>query len=107
MRTLSKPIAQPRPVSRISARRAKRTTEIAQENDFKNAVWARDGWKCRHCGRAVKRGAVDMLQRGEVHHIEPRSRAKGKRYDVRNGVVLCVECHGKAQRHEITIGRVK
>ena len=88
---------------------------------FRDAVWNReaakdpwsgsgDGWVsiqwayCEHCGETVLR--CSEISTGDVHHRIGR-RNKSTRYDPRNGVLLCnsmgKNCHGKAQRHEITV----
>lgn len=54
---------------------------------WRNAVLSRDGYKCRKCG-ATKR-------RLDAHHIFPFTDYPDKRFDVGNGVTLCVRCHKK------------
>jgi hypothetical protein len=96
----------------------KQITARKQRNDakglkaFRDAVWARESarlsredesreWaRCQHCARFVMQ--ADGHRHGEVHHRIGR-RAKATRYDPANGVLLCHDCHGKAQRHEITV----
>lgn len=57
---------------------------------WRNAVFKRDGKRCRVCGS--EKGLV-------VHHIIPFSRDKDSRFSVNNGIILCEECHRKV--HEV------
>ena len=61
----------------------KRKPKDTRMVDWALAVRARDGNKCRYCGR------TDTLN---THHIYSRSR-KATRYDVDNGITLCVAHH--------------
>lgn len=51
-------------------------------------VYHRDGYACRECGDS--RGG--NLQ---AHHIVPWAKDKSLRFDVSNGITLCVDCHRK------------
>jgi len=56
--------------------------------EWRRAVYGRDDFTCKECG-----------QRGgklHAHHIEHFSKNKALRFDVSNGVTLCVSCHRKA-----------
>jgi 5-methylcytosine-specific restriction endonuclease McrA len=53
------------------------------------AVFRRDGFKCRHCGRSGKRVRL------EADHIKPRSVFPELTYVVSNGRTLCRSCHVK------------
>lgn len=66
-------------------RSERRTVEYQQ---WRNAVFARDGYACQHCGDA--RGG--NLQ---AHHLKPFASHPHLRYDVANGVTLCRDCHEK------------
>ena len=56
--------------------------------NWRNAVFERDGYKCLTCGRTEKLHA---------HHIEPYMRCVEKRYDVNNGQTLCASCHARLE----------
>ncbi len=98
--------------------KAKRDREDAQAlKAFRDACWHREELKqewigstfqwarCQSCGVVVQRGHGVFLT-GEIHHRIGR-RNKATRFDPSNGVLLCNalvnDCHGKAQRHEITV----
>lgn len=58
--------------------------------DFKYKLWrskvyARDNWTCQTCG---KRGCYL-----EAHHIKGWTNYPQLRYEVKNGVALCKNCH--------------
>jgi 5-methylcytosine-specific restriction endonuclease McrA len=60
---------------------------------FRDAVFARDGHKCRACGA----GYVD--DKGlDAHHITDRTLMPNGGYVVENGISLCPECHVKAEK---------
>lgn len=52
---------------------------------WRHAVYSRDGWTCQDCG-----------QRGgelNAHHLAEWAKAPAQRYDLENGLTLCVQCH--------------
>jgi predicted restriction endonuclease len=60
-------------------------------NDFRNKVFKRDDYTCQHCG--VKGGKL------EAHHIKSWSKYPDDRYDIKNGITLCVDCHKKTDNY--------
>lgn len=52
---------------------------------WRSMVYERDNWTCQTCG---KRG-VEL----NAHHIKEWANYPELRYDLNNGVTLCVECH--------------
>lgn len=52
---------------------------------WRSDVFTRDNWTCQTCG---KRGVYL-----EAHHIKSWSHHLKYRYDVDNGITLCLECH--------------
>src|SRR3990167_3212246 len=54
------------------------------DSKWSKLVRERDG-KCRRCGRKPPYAL-------NAHHIMPRSRSN-TRYDLKNGLTLCVTCH--------------
>ena len=58
--------------------------------NWRNSVFERDKYECKHCGSKEKLNA---------HHIEPYLKCVEKRYDIDNGLTLCLPCHC---RHDST-----
>lgn len=94
------PKPQPRIVDRVAYKREREQAAAA----FRAQVWERDGYCCRCCGRRVFRTTRAVPERGEVHHLRPRSLAKAKRLDPKNAVLLCAHpCHVDVTLHRLTI----
>lgn len=83
----------PKPTPRLIDRVAHKREREAKAAAFRKAVWARDGSKCRHCGRRVVHTAALVPSRGEVHHRRGRNVAPEDRFNVRAAVLLCGVCH--------------
>lgn len=72
---------------------SKENTLLRQSSDYKNwrsNVYNRDEYTCQCCG---KKG-VNL----NAHHIKNFSNNKSKRYDIENGITLCVGCHNYFHR---------
>jgi len=54
---------------------------------WREAVFRRDGWTCQKCG--LVGGKLN------AHHIKSFSKFPNLRFDVSNGMTLCVGCHQK------------
>ena len=57
---------------------------------FREAVFGRDGHRCRMCGA---QGPLD------AHHITDRNAMPGGGYVAANGISLCHPCHMKAEEY--------
>ena len=68
---------------------------------WKDNVLKRDGYKCQHCGGWHK--GIKL----QVHHIFKWHLYPKFRYDIRNGIVLCRECHKLYDENERVIWQVK
>lgn len=58
---------------------------------WREAVFSRDNWTCQECG--VRGGRL------QAHHIEGFFEAPDKRWDVNNGITLCIKCHKKTDNY--------
>lgn len=85
-------------VPRDHERRAHDTLDATLMSCWRDEVWRRDGdgsgreGHCRRCNRWLTRDSfANRESRGECHHVSGRGAAV--RHDVRNGMLLCPECH--------------
>lgn len=62
-------------------------------NRWRRAVVSRDGGRCRRCGG---RGQV------HAHHLRSWAENPDLRFDIDNGVTLCVECHEATHGRALT-----
>ena len=84
-RAVPKHEIEPREITKERTRKSK----DQQAKAFRDAVWARDGGRCRATGDPlVRQGTTDAKQIGEVDHSIPRSLAPERIYDVTNGLLL-------------------
>jgi 5-methylcytosine-specific restriction endonuclease McrA len=61
---------------------------------FRDAVFTRDGNKCRGCGWGLFRpGELEL----DAHHITDRTLMPNGGYVKENGISLCPTCHEKAE----------
>lgn len=60
---------------------------------WRNAVYARDNYTCQHC--AVRGCRKTPLN---AHHIKTWRDFPDLRYDLTNGITLCLECHRAEHR---------
>lgn len=72
-------------------------------DDCKKTVDKRDGIKCRCCKqRTVVTIELDP-KRSEHHHIVKRRKEKGLLTDPRNVIRVCLKCHQKLEKHQLSI----
>lgn len=57
-----------------------------RQGEWRQKVYERDGFSCQRCGD-------DRGGNLQAHHIEAHCENKEKRWDLDNGVTLCVTCH--------------
>lgn len=75
--------------------------QIIRDN-FREAVYKRDGHKCKKCGKTSKAVKLD------AHHITDRNDLPNGGYVASNGVTLCDTadgCHMKAEKFHTTGGK--
>jgi hypothetical protein len=63
---------------------AKWRINLPEYKEWRNAVFKRDRYKCHKCGS--KKGI-------QAHHIKGWAKHPESRFDVDNGVTLCIDCH--------------
>ncbi len=61
--------------------------------EFRDAVFKRDGNKCRCCGWSLFQDGVQL----DAHHITDRNLLSNGGYVKENGISLCPGCHEKAE----------
>lgn len=72
---------------------SQRKKQVRQQ--FRDAVFARDGFACRACGFAsAPQRAEDEL---DAHHVTDRNEMPNGGYVAENGISLCATCHEKAE----------
>jgi len=74
----------------LTNERARNSTELRK---WREKVYKRDNYTCQHCGDTGHLHA---------HHIEEWAENKDKRFDVDNGLTLCIDCHGKVHGKDFT-----
>lgn len=59
---------------------------------WRESVFQRDNWTCKHCGVRSKKGCAIVI---EAHHIKPFALFPELRLEITNGLTLCRSCHHK------------
>jgi hypothetical protein len=90
------------PTGRLDAADAKEKDDAKLLEQWRRQVKTRDRGRCRVCG--VKTIATMELdpKRGEAHHIVSRA-DKSVRYDVRNGLHVCLRDHRRFKGHRLHV----
>lgn len=63
---------------------------------FREAVFERDGYRCKFCGASGKLDA---------HHITDRSEMPNGGYVPENGITVCEPCHLSCEKYHMSGGR--
>jgi hypothetical protein len=63
-----------------------------EHREWREKIYKRDDFTCQVC---KERGG-----RIEPHHIKPWRKFKDERYDISNGITLCIHCHKLTTRNE-------
>ena len=70
--------------------RDKHNTVSLKYRKWRISVFKRDNYICQECGIKSGYGKTVVL---EAHHIKSWAKYKEKRFDIENGLTLCVDCH--------------
>lgn len=106
--TMAEVNARPRatPKHEIPTKLAEKTAadrnEKRDERLWRKGCIKRDGKVCRCCDCVVVPQLELAANRLEVHHVAGRV-DQTVRWDVRNGIVLCFECHSKITERRLWI----
>jgi len=60
--------------------------------EWRDAVYRRDRWRCRSCGKKCQKGNI------AADHVRPFALYPELRYEVSNGRTRCRRCHAKRHR---------
>jgi len=63
-----------------------------QKAEWRNSIYKRDNYECQMCG---KHGYL------EAHHIKPWKEYPDLRFDLDNGITLCLSCHYKVHNKKM------
>jgi len=76
----------------IRPRKSSRNFDDPQYKAWRKSVYQRDDYTCQMCHKAKKR-----LQ---AHHILMWSKYPQQRYNIANGITLCLKCHKLVRNKE-------
>ena len=63
---------------------------------WRKAVFERDNYTCQRCGARNGNGKRVILQ---AHHIKSFAEYPELRFDINNGITLCLSCHKKTENY--------
>jgi HNH endonuclease len=66
--------------------------------DWRAKVFARDLYKCQKC---------NLTENLQAHHIKEWAKYPDLRFDINNGLTLCIDCHGLVHGKDFTKRVVK
>ena len=80
---------------RFAKQRIRKSLEY---RNWRVLVFSRDNWTCKKCGARSGNGKEVCL---EAHHIKSFSKYPSKRFDVANGLTVCLDCHYKLSEKQM------
>lgn len=87
--------------------KGRKDRNLAIYKDWRNAVFARDGYTCQFCGIKNAKGLGYTVQL-EADHLKSWTLHPELRYEVDNGRTLCKDCHSErtGQQHKERMAHV-
>lgn len=87
--------------TRYDTRKARKATAEEHWRAVCRHVDARDGYRCRVCGRRCSPDALTLLEKAQRHHIQYRS--AGGNDQPGNLILLCAGCHADEHAHRLKV----
>lgn len=75
-------------------------------NEWRRSVFARDDFTCQGCGVRNRKGHGKTVKL-HAHHIKGFAEYPELRFDVSNGLTLCLECHIKVHHRPDEFGKTE
>lgn len=79
-------------------------TDLLTRDEFREAVFSRDGYKCVFCGKAAEQTPEGKL---DAHHIIERRLWPDGGYYLDNGATVCEEHHLQCETTEFSVEQVR
>lgn len=80
--------ATPKGKPAVLAKAEKKKSREDEAKAFRDAVWKRDGGKCRATGQPLGKSGLDDTKVGEVDHALLRSTTPDQVFNVTNGILI-------------------
>ena len=80
------------------SKKRERARLSSQIIEWRDTVFARDDFTCQHCG------STSYLH---AHHIKPWAEYPNLRFEISNGLTLCIDCHGTVHGKDFSNRRKK
>lgn len=94
-------------IAKISKKRAKKMLEdkatAEADAEFYKVIWAASAHKCQNCGCNLGRTAHTFM----FHHLLEKRNYPEFRHTPENIMVLCLECHSKAETNIDSAPKIK
>lgn len=80
----------------LERERARFSNELSK---WRKQVYKRDSYTCQECGKSSQKGNRLIIH---AHHIKLWSEYPDERFNIDNGITLCVHCHGAIHGRDFT-----
>jgi len=74
------------------SRETQRARAKMEYKRWRDTIFVRDIFTCQNCGKRSKKGERIEIN---AHHIRSFAENKESRYNLDNGITLCIKCHRK------------